>query len=120
MTNDQWRWIAVKHDQLAVLHIEIRSSENRDTWVCRGSLGGEAIMFLASRRMARPDGFVERRNILTKHSDDATKVGLDPSSLTRLLEMSKLSLDLSSIFDGGRTFGLQKLEGCTHGDHLST
>jgi hypothetical protein len=64
-------------------------------------------MFLTSRRMGRPDGFVERRNILTKHSNDAT-------------ETSKLSLDLSSIFDGGRTLGLQELEGCTHGDHLST
>jgi hypothetical protein len=23
MTSDQWRWVTVKHDQLAVLHIEI-------------------------------------------------------------------------------------------------
>jgi hypothetical protein len=113
MTGDQWRWITVKQDQLAVGHIEIRSSENRDIWNQWLSCG-EAILFLASRRMGRPDGFVKRRNILTKHSDDATKVGLDPGSLSRLLETSKLSFDLSSIFDGGRTLGFQKLEGRTH------
>ena len=117
MTGDQWGWITVKQDQLAVAHIEIRSSENRETWDQWPS-GGEAILFLTSRRMGRPDGFVERRNILTKHSDDATKVGLDPGSLSRLLETSKLSFDLSSIFDGGRTLGFQKLEGRTHGGHL--
>jgi hypothetical protein len=32
MTGDQWGWITVKQDHLAVGNIEIRSSENRETW----------------------------------------------------------------------------------------